>query len=1265
MAIRIQFDGTGSPECPTLVLAKRGGEKLGVLNTADNISLSDRLSDSCELSFDIYKEFDGRVCPIWDKVVDFKLVWCKEWDKWFSISVNTQESSSIMKSVTATSLGEAELSQILLHDIEINTEDDIDRDDYDENFPTILYRPDRPDASLLHRLMEKAPHYSIGHVDSTIAKLQRTFSFDGDSIKDAFDAVAEEIGCLFVYPSGSTDKGTPSRTVEVYDLERTCLDCGYRGEFDGNCPECNSSNINEGYGQDTTIFVSTENLTDEVSYEIDTGSVKNCFRLTAGDDLMTATVRLCNPSGGGYIWCITDDTKEDMSDELVAKLNSYDELCHHYDEEAGSSIDATILASYNELIDKYKPMNEDLEKIASPIAGYSNLVKAYFSAIEFGNYLQTSMMPTYEHQETNAAFQAALLTADNLSPIAVSKLTSSTSKATVESALKAMAKVFIDTSRFKFTVNTTSWVNTEGSTPTWTGNFTVTSYTEEEDVATSSTISVVVTDNYADYAKQLVEKKIAISDTEDVSITGLFKLELEQFTNNLKKYSMDCLDEFEDCCQDVLNILTESGGGETTSIMYDQYYLPYYNKLLAIQAEKDVRSSELMIILGDEGAETASDEPVLGVKQYIERAQEEIRGALDLETYLGHDLWVEFSSYRREDEYSNDNFISDGLTDSELVDQALQFIDKAKKEIYKSANLQHTITATLKNLLIIPAFAPIVDYFSVGNWIRVKVDGAVYRLRLVSYDLNYSDMDSLSVEFSDVTKTLSGTADVADILSRASSMASTFDYVTKQAVKGSDASGVLSNWTENGLSATHTKIIDSADNQNMVVDQHGTLYRKFDPMTEKYEDIQMKIINSTIAITDDNWKSTRAALGRFFYVNPKTGEYTEGYGINGEVLCGKLLLGESLGIYNSDNSMRFDADGLTVTNGTNTVSIDPKGDSVLSIVSENGTVISFNKDGTANFTGNVNATSLSTGGKGSIESTNDGIYIAADGSIYIGKYNESVQRCVSEIKSDGTFNLGDGSVIWNNENSLIKSKNYKEAVNSNPGSGSALNLENGKFSFGGGALVYDGSDLIIKGKMRGSAIDIQAETGNERLRLGTSVNAETNASAISMSVKDTQSNASAEVTVNAVGVTMDGVQLDLLGEWIAIGDANVASETEFYGHVVLPGGNLEDKDYSSTTYTSFSGGVLSSGSVTVTKKLGVCYISGIVTLSKSISAWTTILSSSKIPAPQHGELVPFETSQWGTSYARPLRGKITPSGGLQLVYGAAGNYVFTIAYPTD
>lgn len=94
-------------------------------------------------------------------------------------------------------------------------------------------------------------------------------------------------------------------------------------------------------------------------------------------------------------------------------------------------------------------------------------------------------------------------------------------------------------------------------------------------------------------------------------------------------------------------------------------------------------------------------------------------------------------------------------------------------------------------------------------------------------------------------------------------------------------------------------------------------------------------------------------------------------------------------------------------------------------------------------------------------------------------------------------------------------------------------------------------------------------------------------------------------------------------------------------------------------------GAVSAGSITVTKKAGICFVSGSITLSASISSWTSVLSSAKVPAPQHGELVPFDASQWKTSYARPLRGKVTPDGGLQLVYGAAGNYVFTIAYPID
>lgn len=160
---------------------------------------------------------------------------------------------------------------------------------------------------------------------------------------------------------------------------------------------------------------------------------------------------------------------------------------------------------------------------------------------------------------------------------------------------------------------------------------------------------------------------------------------------------------------------------------------------------------------------------------------------------------------------------------------------------------------------------------------------------------------------------------------------------------------------------------------------------------------------------------------------------------------------------------------------------------------------------------------------------------------------------------------------------------------------------------------------------------------------------------------------------NIPQIGTDGVME--VGKYLDFHDGDNADSTDYDARITCNGDiilipkllvdKITDNSYSTTTYTSFSGSVLSSGSVTVTKKLGVCYIIGTLTLSGKVSSWTTILGSSAIPAPQHGVLVPFEMSQWKASYAQALRGKITPDGELQLVYGAAGNYVINISYPID
>ena len=923
MAIKIRFDSANNPEKPTLVLSTRNGTKLGELKSED-VVVGDNLNDVSEISFKIRKFIDNKKVELWDKVVDFKLLWCKEWDMWFEIAVDIDESNETIKNVSAKKLGVAELSQILLYGIEINTETDIAREDYEE--PTILFNESNHKASLLHRIMEKAPHYSVVHVDYTIANIQRTFSFDGISICDAFNEIEEEIGCLFVFDSNSDKYGNIQRTISVYDLESNCLACNHRSEFTTVCPECGSKNITEGYGVDTTIFVTSDELGENIQFATDTGSVKNCFKLEAGDDLLTATIRNCNPNGTDYIWYISDAVKEDMSDELVTKLKEYDELYAYYNNDYIAEPNSDALSKYNNLITKYKVYNEDLETVLSSIKGYSSLMNTYYNTINLELYLKSELMPDVDISltDTDATKQVALLTSANLSPISVADV-SKVSSASADSAVLAMAKTIVDL-RYKVKVDTSNLDNT-----TWTGKFIVTNYSDEEDVAISDTITITLNDDYENFTKQKIEKILNKNndDGNNTNISGLFSMKINvneetgeidkncEFCSALKEYCLSRLKSFHDSCQSCIDILIEQGISDDDSWadsdpdLYKELYLPYYYKLLAIESELKLREEEIFIVSGVYDSDGTLK--TYGLQNHINDIKNNIQKELNFEDYLGETLWFEFCSYRREDKYSNENYVSDGLNNTELFNKALEFIEVANKEIYKSAELQHSISTTLKNLLVIKKFKTLVEYFEIGNWIRVKVDDEVYRLRLIGYEIDYNDLSTISVEFSDVMKTANGEIDQRSIIEQATSMASSYSSVQKQAKQGKSGNDQLNNWVNNGLALTKMKIVDSADNQNVTWDSHGILCKEYLPITDSYDDRQLKIINRGLYLTDDNWKTSKAGIGNFAYYDPISREMREGYGVIADTIIGNLILSEKVGIYNTEGNIVLDKSGATIT----------------------------------------------------------------------------------------------------------------------------------------------------------------------------------------------------------------------------------------------------------------------------------------------------------------------------------------------------------------
>lgn len=933
----IEISPDGQPITPDLVLAYRGGTKQGIIHNVQSLTNANALVETAEISFDVYKEVDGIECKLWDDIRDFRLVYIPHLDTssfnpWYELSVEVDENDCTIKHCQGVHLQEAELGQLTLNGVEINTEDDIARDDYS---PTIIYDSKNPEASALDRILkDKASHYTIVHVDSSIANLQRTFSWDGSSIKDAFDDIANEVECLFVYGEYTNNDGKIHRTISVYDLNDRCMECGERGSFTTKvCPKCGSANINYGYGTDSGIFLSHENFAGDITYSSNKDSVKNCFRLVAGDDLMTATIRNINPSGSQYIWYLSDSVRSDMSKELQDKLNAYDKEYASYSNEKQIDIPSTAISEYNALINKYKLYDDTLVNVKYPIVGYSALTDLYYSALNFYSLLKTTLAPASEHGEkTTAAKELTKLTSGALSPLGIQN-GDIASSATVTSAVQNYAKVFIDTSLYRITAKCNVY-----EAKVWKGAITLTGYADDEDIATSAELTVYVSDATPDFIKCQIEKAMKKNEVDATGTVALFKKSESEFKQALSYYSVDNLNILASIARGCMDILIQQGVADPENELYTSMYLPYYNRSVWIQDELREREAEVLKLRG-----TRSNPD--GVLDYIEKQRQAIANKLDLRTYLGESMWVEFCSFRRDDTYQNDNFISDGLSDTELITQAKEFVKNAEREIIKSATLQHTISCNLNNFLLVKeqdveespipivtldgiqivthdqlylvkgnaTFSPLLVYFEVGNWVHIEIDGVVYKLRLTSYKIDYDNLDKLDVEFSDVTYGLDYMSDTQSILAQAQSMATSYSMVQHQANKGNNANKQIMDMVENGLNLTNKKIVNAADNQNMVVDESGLLMREKNEFGDDYSAEQTKIINHGFYYTNDGWKTVKTGLGKYIYYDPETGTYKEDYGIIAHKIVGNIILGNELGIYNTSGSVKIDQNGMTIT----------------------------------------------------------------------------------------------------------------------------------------------------------------------------------------------------------------------------------------------------------------------------------------------------------------------------------------------------------------
>lgn len=946
---------------PTVVLCHRNKHKIGAIYPVSNWSITPDMYNKNECSFKVYKEVNGIATPLWDQIKDLKVIYIPEYNEYFQISIDKTQTNETVKNITGSNLGIAELSQTMLYDIEINTEDDIARDAYKMAY---IYDPTDISSSLLGRVLSKAPHYKIKHVDASLCKLVRSFSINDKSIYDFLTGdLADELNCLVWVDSYD-------RSISLYDLDNSCPKCNHRAENETVCSECGAT-MASGYGEYFTVPVSNDNLSDSISVTTKDDEVKNIFRIQGGDDVINAAIRAVNPNGTEYINRFATFQTEDMSDELIDKINSYQKLYES----------------------KKKP--------------YKEIMNGLYDTIDQILYLTSSMMPSPETDDTDANKELAKLTADNLGMIAVQNLRVA-GVTTVNNAVKSMADIYMSAG-YKVEIASSTYNN-----QVWNGRFKVTSVDDENDTATNgSDITLLITDDYETFITQKIQKILNKQDMSD-----------EEY--DWTKYGLNRLSSFSDAYQSCIDMLIDSGVGDPNHEFYTSIYLVYYNKKLEVDKEIQVREAQIKE-QEDKEAE-------------YEKQRDSIQSELNFEKYLGKDLYSEYCLYRREDTYQNDNYISDGLSNSEILSKAEELLEVAQKEIVKASELQVDLSTDVGNIWTIDEFKDVLDQWKCGNWIRVICDNDIYKLRLLNYTIKDSDFSKISCDFSSVLKVSDGISDIKSVLDSAKSMAGSYESVKRQAKNAQETGKTVSEWVEHGMNATAVAIRDS-DSQSITYDNHGLLARTYDDITGEYEPEQLKVVNNTLAITDDNWKTVKAAIGKIHYEDPKhQGNMLSAYGVLGETIIGKLLLGEALGIYNDGGSLKFDKNGLSISNGTNSFVVNPNEETLLSLSNNNGKILWVDTKGGLHLRGDgsgldITSNEAISGVSSAISQLNDEIVLKIDdngrlATVKLG--TEANEGTIVKIGADSinltaeeTINfLSGGEINLSGKNISIKSDNF-------------------------------------------------------------------------------------------------------------------------------------------------------------------------------------------------------------------------------------------------
>lgn len=881
---------------PRIFLCEVDKEKICQLITT-NTKGSFKFNSFSELNFDVSRIYEDaitgetKVNPFYAKIESPRLILVENFG-YFELQGPELNSDGIKeyKSCTAYS-SEYTMSTKYLEDFFVNTGkvdslEVLNADDPDSITPITLYNTTNPKLSLLHLALEKIYGWKIGHVDKQLQTLSRQFEIDRTSVYDfLMNDVCEKFNCYI-------DFNTFKNEINVYAEAPTVrfLGDGVGNKFlindvdSGDAPFSRIETVSvdgykttrwsyvivDGRGElvleevpakdavveavgidstwDTDVYVSFDNLSQEVVVHYDADNIKTVLTVTYGEneDIRETNLGVPYLTDLSYYYTV-DWMGQDLYDAYGAYVKKTNECQPEYTNNSKEilKINDQIYYEENRLSLEYSQATVDSDTVGTYYIRQSNSNGDFY-------YTEVSLPADYK---VGVTYYSNATT--NLNETKVNNL---------YSALKKYYSACFNSSEEEFEKNFNDALDS------------INKLSEEFSFMQNNTISSLHNNL----------KNATSDEARDAAVTNF----LGEMWNEIGRTPLKMLYLTQYKTIQETNI--QAGWSVKDSTNYGNYY-PVVLMITSIEAaisNRDKKIKELedqRSVYQDKNA--AISEDLLMVKNFTEQQL------------------VKLNAFLREDELHIDDIVETSLdTLSSSFKLKQDAMETGRLELKKLSRPQLQFSMTMANIYALPEFEPIIDQFKLGKIIKVCIrSDYLKQSRLLQVDINFEDFSDFSCEFGDLTSLRTQSDIHADLLGQAITAGKSVASNSKYWTQGADQATATDLKIQQGLldAVTAIKAIDGT--QGVVIDKYGIRLQKIDPDTGEIDPKQAWIVNNSLLFTDDNWTTARTGLGEFeiqltenekkkFYgliAEAVLAGYIEGSTIVGSLIAGTDIIGEN------------------------------------------------------------------------------------------------------------------------------------------------------------------------------------------------------------------------------------------------------------------------------------------------------------------------------------------------------------------------------------